>query len=98
MKGKRIYLVYVNSTFDEGAMVFENYKDALQYAEDELDEFKEGVDVRDFDEDLIELILEKEDVKEGNEPISKTPFRVRIEADNSNYDYICVQIVKEIIH
>ena len=97
MKGKRIYLVCVNGTLDEGAMAFENYKDALQYAEDKLDEFKQDVDATDID-DLKGQILEQEDVKEGNEPVSKTPFRARIDADNYEGDYIKIQIVKETIH
>lgn len=98
MKGKRIYLVNVSGTFDEGAIAFEQYKDALQYAEDKLDEFKNEVNVKNVDKDLTEQILEQEDVKEGNEPVSKTPFRARIDADNYEGDYVSVQIVKETIH
>lgn len=98
MKGKRIYLVYISGTLFEGAMAFENYENALQYAENKFDEFKLVIDVEDIDEDLSEEIMEQEDVKEGNEPITKTPFSASIHADNREEDYIFVEVIKEIIH
>lgn len=96
MKGDRIYIVLINGTYDEGAMVFENYQDAFKYANDKAEEFIMEVDC---DEQYItHRVLEEEKYTEGKELISKTPYRVQVTCDNSEEDYCYIAIVKETIH
>lgn len=95
MKGEKIFIVLIDSTYDEGAMVFEKYQDALKYAHDKADEFVAEVDC---DEDYISRkVLAEEKYVEGHEPISKTPYREKVVCDNSEEDYCDIRIVQETI-
>ena len=95
LKGKQIFIVIFDGTYDAGVAPFENYNDALKYANDKLDEFEKEVDCDE--EYLNRQILQQEDVKNNN-PISKTPFKSTIFADNSEGDYVEVKIIKENIN
>lgn len=95
MKGKTIYIVILDSSYDEGVTAFENYGDALNYAHDQANDFI--IDV-DCEEQYIDYsIKEVEQYQEGKETISNTPFRAYIKCDNSAEDYCNITIVKETI-
>ena len=95
MKGKKIFIVRIEGTYDEGVQAFENYNDALTFALEKLNEFENEVDCDP--EDLTKRITQQEIVSNGT-PISHIPFQANIHADNSEEDYVAVEIVNDIIH
>ena len=94
MKGKTIYIVNFESTYDSGVIPFENYSDALTCALSRMDDFEDEVDCDE--ERVSRKILEEEKVTDNNS-VSHTPFRARIDADNSEEDYFYIEIAKETI-
>lgn len=94
MKGKTIYIVNFDSTYDGGVIPFEKYSDALACALTKMNEFENEVDC---DEEWITKKILQQEMVSNNNSISHTPFRARVDADNSEEDYLYVEIVKETI-
>lgn len=94
MKGNTIYIVNFDSSYDGGVIPFVNYSDALVCALSKMNDFENEVDCDE--ERLSKKILQQEMVSDNNS-VSHTPFRARIDADNSEEDYIYVEIAKETI-